>query len=98
MEHQYEAVMRELNANTDEVASPCAQHSDKDATIQLGEAHLSNTEVALQTESHPRELAMAMAREDASGQVAVLQQFEQQFEREKAELFDQFQQTVYELH
>jgi hypothetical protein len=85
MESKYEAIMTEFNANNDAVATLCAQRSDKDMTIHLAEAHLRNTEVALQTESQQRELAMTMAREVSSGQAAVLRQFEQQMERNKVE-------------
>ena len=54
-------------------------------TIQLAEAHFRNAETTLQTESQQKELAMAMAREVATGQAVVVQQIELQFEREKVE-------------
>ena len=53
--------------------------------FQLAEAHPRNTEVALQTESQQRELAMTMARKVPTGQAAVWREFEQQMERAKAE-------------
>ena len=46
---------------------------------------MRNTEVALQAESQQRELAMSMAREVATGQVAVFQQFDHQVERDTVE-------------
>ena len=77
--------MRELNAKNDAVVSLRAQRSDQGATMEFAEAHLRNTEVAVQTESKQRELAMAMAHEIATGQAAVVQQFEQQYDGEKVE-------------
>ena len=74
----YAEIMKELNAQNDEVASLNAQRNDRDVVIQNAEAHIRTAEAALHLESQQRDVAISMAREVATGQYAVLLQFEQQ--------------------
>ena len=67
--------------------------TDKDVAIHFAEVHLRTTEVALHIESQQRDVALSMAREVASGQGAILQQYELQVEREKAEQAAQASRT-----
>ena len=66
MEDHYQAILRELNAKSDEVAALFAQRSDQDKTIQMAEAHLRDKETELRSESQQRDLAMSLARRSIS--------------------------------
>ena len=70
-------IMRELNAQNDEVASLYAQRNERDTIIENAEVHVRSAEQALHLESQQRDVVISMAREVASGQSAVLHQMEQ---------------------
>ena len=76
--------MKELNAK--ERCSrivDCAEKSDREVVIQNAEAHIRTVEAAIYFESQQRDVAISMAREVATGQSAVLHQYEQQAERQQ---------------
>jgi hypothetical protein len=74
---RFAEIMRELNANNDEVAPLLAQRGERETIIRNAEAHVRSAEEALHFESQQRSVAISMAREVASGQTAVLHQMEQ---------------------
>ena len=49
------------------------------------EAHITTVDAALRLASQQRDVAISMAREVATGQYAVLHQYEQQVERQRVE-------------
>ena len=85
MGDHYAEFMQELNAQNDEVVVLNAQRNYRDVVIQNAEPHIRTSEAALHLESQERDVALSMAREVATGQSAVLLQFEQQAERQKLE-------------
>ena len=75
MRDHYDAIMRELNAKSGEVAELSAQKSSQDSIFQFAEAHIRTTESQLHVEAQQRDLAVLMAKEVGTGQVEVFQQY-----------------------